>query len=119
MTSRDLSQGSGPIKFELSLFGMKITHCPTRMLLSKRDLSYQNPLYIELKKVKVLYGFFLQKYYIIYLYCCFKKKLAKCGQSFFFKTYQFFLTFFSWKSYMHKQLCTVIFGHGHFRITTE
>ena len=46
MASRDLSQGSGHIKFELSSFGRKITHCPTRVCRSqKRDLSHRNPLY--------------------------------------------------------------------------
>ena len=35
MASRDLSEDSGHIKFELSSLGMTITHCPTRVSLPK------------------------------------------------------------------------------------
>ena len=42
MASRDLSHGSGHRKFELSSLGMKITHCPTRVSLSKNLLHRLN-----------------------------------------------------------------------------
>ena len=50
MTSRDLSQGSGHRKFELSSLGIKITIVQLVVSLSKRDLSHQNSLYIDLGK---------------------------------------------------------------------